>query len=163
MNLSTRLILLFSLTTLANFDLDAAGKRVTDPLTSRTARFMSTSSAHPRANRSRPAIGTSSHRGPKRGTNSSSSGVSKIILKSACGRQRSVSLTPTERGFIRLRMPSTPTSTRLGLVMARTPPSGTERIPMAEATTSWQERSEENLARKSLLPTRVDILGHTPA
>ena len=139
MPLTTRLILLFSRTVDA-FRRGRRRDKATDQLTSRMARFTSISLEPPKANRSQPVIGTSSHPGPRRMTNWSSFGVSKIILKSGCGRQRSVSSTPMERGFIRLRMPSTPTSTRLGLVTARTRLSGIEKIRMAAATTSWRER-----------------------
>ena len=82
----------------------------TDRLTSRTGKSMSTCSNPRKANRHNRSDFKPSW--SKTDDKLVFFGVSKIILKSGCGRQRSVSSTPMERGFTRLRMPSTPTSTR---------------------------------------------------
>ena len=72
------------------------------------------------------------------------SGVSKIILRSVCGKRRSVSSMQTARVFIKSQMPRKPTSTRPGPGTAKTLPSGTERTQKAGDTMSWRGRSEEN-------------------
>ena len=107
----------------------------TDRLTSRTVKSTSTSSVNPRASLSPPDIGISSLPGPRRETNWFFSGVSTIILRSACGKLRSASSMQTARVFIRSQMPRKPTSTRLGPGTGRTLRFGTERTRRAGDTT----------------------------